>query len=125
MDITIIYFNNLDSKGQKLNYNSTKIDNFIPNKPCVFIIHGWQTSFEYESWLDELKDNVLRVNNGSVNVFVVDWSKTASNPLYPLSAANTRTVGASIGYFTIKTLVPKYKVKCDNIQVFGHSLGKF
>ena len=123
LNISIYHYTNLEKKGQRLEYNSTKVNRFLRGQRVYFLLHGWQSSFTYESWLDDLKDTVLKVNNGSANVFVVDWSKIASFS-YPVSAENTKLIGRALGYFITKTLVKNYGLRCDDIHILGHSLGK-
>lgn len=55
LDITIMHFVDLDNKGQKLRFNSTQIDRYNKGAKNYFIVHGWQSGFSYESWLDDLK----------------------------------------------------------------------
>lgn len=54
LDITIMHFVDLDHKGQKLRFNSTKIDNYNRGARVYFVVHGWQSGFSYESWLDDM-----------------------------------------------------------------------
>lgn len=124
LDISLIYFNDLDDKGDTYRYNSTKIKDFKIGLKTFILIHGWQSGFEYESWIDDLKDTVLSISkNKKANVFVVDWSKEASSIVYPKSAADTLSVGASIGYFIIKTLIKNYQLNPKDVHIIGHSLG--
>lgn len=54
LDITIMHFVDLDNKGQKLRFNSTKIDKYKKDAKVYFVVHGWQSGFSYESWLDDM-----------------------------------------------------------------------
>ena len=96
----------------------------MKDEKVYFLIHGWENSFGYGTWQDNMKDTILQLNDGSANVFVVDWSKIASFS-YPVSAENTKLIGRAIGYFITKTLVKNYGLQCDDVHVLGHSLGKF
>lgn len=40
LDLTIMHFSNLETKGQKLSYNSSKMDNYLVGRRVYFAIHG-------------------------------------------------------------------------------------
>ena len=56
------------------------------------------------------------------NVFCVDWSTVAADPLYFPVVPLTQTVGQMIGHF-ITRLVAATGVSLNDVHLIGHSMG--
>lgn len=91
---------------------------FDPLKQSVILIHGYAGG-------DGIFPGVMLrnayVNNGSYNVFVVDWGPLAKTPCYPAAVHNIRTVAqctAQLYNFIRDSGQPSSKITC-----VGHSLG--
>lgn len=52
----------------------------------------------------------------------VDWSRVASNIIYPIAAVQTFQVGVQIGEM-IDGMIAKRMMTLDKIHIIGHSLG--
>ena len=59
---------------------------------------------------------------GDFNVIVLDWSKGARKLNYYKSVANTRLVGAQVG-FLIQALEDNYQISRSSLHIIGLSLG--
>ncbi|KFM59669.1 Pancreatic triacylglycerol lipase, partial [Stegodyphus mimosarum] len=97
---------------------------FNASAKTVFIIHGFNGG--NAEWPLRMKNALI--NKENANVFVVDWTNGASPSwwygiyTYEKAVANTRMVGADIGYF-IQQLMDATKVDPKMIHLVGHSLG--
>lgn len=69
-----------------------------------------------------MKDLILKISPDEYNVFGVDWSKGAKTVIYNQAVANTRVVGAALGYF-INSLSKFLGTNLKTIHIIGHSLG--
>ncbi|XP_023229612.1 pancreatic lipase-related protein 2-like isoform X1 [Centruroides sculpturatus] len=85
----------------------------------IFIVHGFLDMQYFVSWMNILKDEILK--NSNYNVIIVDWSGGNQLP-YTQATANTRVVGAEIAFLIgkMKRVVGLHPQSC---HIVGHSLG--
>ena len=69
-----------------------------------------------------MKDIFLRSKPGHYNVFGVNWSNGSQTTFYNSAVANTRVVGALVGFF-VERLLNITKAPPENVHLIGHSLG--
>lgn len=90
-----------------------------PEKPIIFIVHGFMDSELFGPWMVRMKDEFLM--HGDYNIIIIDWSGGNKPPYYQASS-NTRVVGAE-GALLINALEKHLGIKPENLHVIGHSLG--
>ncbi|XP_030755491.1 lipase member H-like [Sitophilus oryzae] len=89
-----------------------------PLKENMFLIHG------YAGGDDTLPINVLRdayIQNGSYNVWMVDWGALGETPCYRAAVHNMRAVGRCTGEFI--SSMRSAGLPTDRLTCVGHSLG--
>ncbi|XP_076250878.1 lipase member H-like [Rhynchophorus ferrugineus] len=89
-----------------------------PLKENMFLVHG------YAGGDDTLPINVLRdayIQNGSYNVWMVDWGELGETPCYRAAVHNMRAVARCTGEFisSLRTV----GLPTDRLTCVGHSLG--
>lgn len=101
------------------NMESIKSSTFNRKKPLRFIVHGWQNSEKSDS-IQLIKNAYLK--KGDYNIFSVDWGDGASSLNYYTSRHRIGDVANVLSRF-IEFIVKELKIKTNNIQLIGHSLG--
>ncbi|XP_026731490.1 pancreatic lipase-related protein 2-like [Trichoplusia ni] len=97
--------------------NSVRNSHFSFSKVTVFLAHGWNGNGRNEM------NTLLRqafLQNGDVNVIVVDWSELA-NRSYNTAKGGTAEVGRGLGRF-VNWLV-SLGMSYDRVHLVGFSLG--
>lgn len=87
------------------------------SKRTYLFVHGW-TNSPRTNKLIEIKNELLKKDDA--NIILVDWEHLARNGNYPVSASNTRVLGAHMA-----KLIGKIKAAQNDSYVWciGHSLG--
>ncbi|XP_034945415.1 phospholipase A1 member A-like [Chelonus insularis] len=88
------------------------------NKDNIILIHG------YAGGDDTLPVSVLRdayMNNGSYNVFLIDWSALSAAPCYPAAVANLKPVAKCLAHSL--TILQHLGMTISKTTCVGHSLG--
>lgn len=118
--ITFTLYTRQDEKGfEMLNASTIGKSTFDPKRPTKFVTHGWMSS--------GTADNCVFIKNaflqrGDFNVFVLDWSQIADNPIYPVPMARTADVADIYSSF-INDLIDNANLDPNNVHMVGHSLG--
>lgn len=89
-----------------------------------FIVHGFLSSWNSDSWMCNTKDFIL--NNTRANVFIVDWSGGAKPMLpidYAAAVSNTNQVAEQLASFIRILLELSGQSEADKFHFIGHSLG--
>ncbi|KAI4500537.1 hypothetical protein M0802_004499 [Mischocyttarus mexicanus] len=95
-----------------------KDSSFESGNPTKMLIHGWTDSTN-TYWLQEIKQNYLRV--GNYNVISVNWFP-ASLKEYWIAAKLTRQVGKYIAEM-LNFLTSEAGLSLNDVHILGHSLG--
>ncbi|XP_031783896.1 pancreatic triacylglycerol lipase [Nasonia vitripennis] len=106
---------------------SLRETDFDITRPTVVITHGFMSSGK-ESWLKEMKDAFLKLDD--VNVIVVDWQKGSNTWNYFSAAISTRIVGLQIAKLFAQIREVEYASNSSpdvdswgSLYFVGHSLG--
>lgn len=97
---------------------------YDPNQVTYFILHGFMSSWNKNTWLCDAKDMLLNSSTG--NVFIVDWSG-GSNPAivgdYDSAVAGTKLVAELISSFIKSIMRLSGQQDASKFHIIGHSLG--
>lgn len=63
------------------------------------------------------------INNGSYNLWMVDWGALSQPPCYRAAVHNTRAVGRCTGY--VFSALREAGMQIEKSTCVGHSLGKY
>lgn len=87
-------------------------------KNTIFVIHGWIDS--HTTLMAQIVKNAYLVAT-DVNVFIVDWSKVASEE-YVHARNQVVTIGTTLGIM-INIMFHNQLLTLDKVSLVGHSLG--
>ena len=91
---------------------------YLQKRETKFLIHGYMGNIN--GWVVDTANLLLDL--ADFNVIAVDWSRGAKHIIYHRSVANTRLVGAQIG-FMVNALQETYQILPSDVHIIGHSLG--
>ncbi|CAH0390550.1 unnamed protein product [Bemisia tabaci] len=122
-DVKFSYYNtNSKDSGivfDKNNFTTALEPHWNRELPVKILTHGWRSS-EYSDAVAHIREEYLNTTN--LNIVTVDWSRVASNIIYPIAAVQTFQVGVQIGEM-IDGMIAKRMMTLDKIHIIGHSLG--
>uniref|UniRef100_A0A8C4R968 Lipase, member Ia n=1 Tax=Eptatretus burgeri TaxID=7764 RepID=A0A8C4R968_EPTBU len=106
----------------ELNVSSEDLTKFGLNKssPVTFIVHGYRPTGSKSVWLDDLVEQIMKVEP-KAKVIVVDWNRGAATLNYYKAADNALKTGEIIGKLMLR--LRDFGVPPKNMHVIGASLG--
>lgn len=120
----LLYRNRKIMKRVEINRPETLESFFSPELPTRFLIHGWLSNYTFPQ-MQDIKNNYF--TGREMNVFIVDWSRIAFNPVYPVTASMVGAVGSHISKFINFLCQSKYRESpldfLARTSLIGHSLG--
>lgn len=121
-DITFHLYTRLNKENNQFliidNNETLSNSNFDSNRPTKFFTHGW-TSSQNSDTSQALKNNYLEMEDA--NVILVDWSKIASDIIYPIPAIKTKQVGEHVARMV--DFLADNGLDVNKVHMIGHSLG--
>ncbi|KAI1297635.1 Pancreatic triacylglycerol lipase [Halotydeus destructor] len=95
---------------------------YKPTEPTRFIVHSSFDGPVASSWMRNMKNKLLLVEDS--NVILVDWSKGASASMIDQRMTHVHTVGLMM-VKTIEDLMSIQGTKPEDIHIIAHSFGTF
>ena len=100
----------------------TSLVYYKPDQPTRFIIHSSFDGPESSTWMKEMKNRLLNIEDS--NVVLVDWSSGASSTMADQRLSAVRMVGIEISR-VIRDLKDAHGTKARSVHLIAHGFGTF
>uniref|UniRef100_UPI00358ED0D1 lipase member H-like isoform X2 n=1 Tax=Myxine glutinosa TaxID=7769 RepID=UPI00358ED0D1 len=124
LEVRFLLYNMTGLCGQllALNVSSEDLIKFGLNKSSLvtFIVHGYRPTGSKSVWLDDLVEQIMKVEP-EAKVVVVDWNRGAATLNYYTAASNTKETAEILAKLMLQ--LRDFGVLPKNMHVIGASLG--